>query len=40
MQVEACCVQEWKRIEEAWCIEWKHNTEHKSKKKKGKKMHI
>jgi hypothetical protein len=40
MQVEACCVQEMKRTEEAWCIEWKEDTEHKAQKKQGTKMHI
>jgi hypothetical protein len=40
MRVEACCVQELKCTEEAWCIEWKEDIEHKVQKKQGTKMHI
>jgi hypothetical protein len=37
IQVEACCVQELKRTKEAWCIDWKEDTELKNRRRKEQK---
>lgn len=38
MLVEACCVQEMKHTEEAWCIEWKEYTYLKCRRSKEQKF--